>query len=32
MAITQTQQLPAPFLQDVTKDYAGRLGAVLLQR
>ena len=28
MAVTQTQQLPAPFLQDVTKDYAGRLGAV----
>ena len=27
MAITQTQQLPAPFLQDVTKDYAKRLGA-----
>jgi len=28
MAITQTQQLPAPFLQDISKDYAGRLGAV----
>ena len=28
MAITQTQQLPAPFLQDVTKDYATRLGQV----
>ena len=28
MAVTQTQQLPAPFLQDVTKDYATRLGAV----
>ena len=27
MAITQTQQLPAPFLTDVTKDYAKRLGA-----
>jgi len=27
MAITQTQQLPAPFLQDVTTDYAKRLGA-----
>ena len=27
MAVTQTQQLPAPFLQDVTKDYAKRLGA-----
>ena len=27
MAVTQTQQLPAPFLQDVTKDYATRLGA-----
>ena len=28
MAITQTQQLPAPFLQDISKDYATRLGAV----
>ena len=28
MAVTQTQQLPAPFLQDVSKDYAKRLGAV----
>jgi len=28
MAVTQTQQLPAPFLQDVSKDYATRLGAV----
>jgi hypothetical protein len=28
MAVTQTQQLPAPFLQDVTKDYAKRLGQV----
>ena len=27
MAVTQTQQLPAPFLKDVTKDYAKRLGA-----
>ena len=27
MAITQTQTLPAPFLTDVTKDYANRLGA-----
>ena len=27
MAVTQTQQLPAPFLTDVTKDYAKRLGA-----
>jgi len=28
MALTQTQTLPAPFLTDVTKDYAKRLGAV----
>ena len=28
MAVTQTQQLPAPFLTDVSKDYAKRLGAV----
>jgi hypothetical protein len=28
MAITQTQQLPAPFLTDVTKNYAQRLGQV----
>ena len=28
MAVTQTQTLPAPFLQDVSKDYAKRLGAV----
>ena len=28
MAVTQTQQLPAPFLQDISKDYATRLGAV----
>ena len=28
MAITQTQQLPAPFLQDISKDYATRLGQV----
>jgi len=28
MAITQTQTLPAPFLTDVTKDYAKRLGQV----
>ena len=28
MAITQTQQLPAPFLTDISKDYAKRLGAV----
>ena len=27
MALTQTQTLPAPFLTDVTKDYAKRLGA-----
>ena len=27
MAVTQTQQLPAPFLQDISKDYATRLGA-----
>jgi len=27
MAVTQTQTLPAPFLTDVTKDYAKRLGA-----
>ena len=28
MAVSQTQTLPAPFLQDVSKDYAKRLGAV----
>ena len=28
MAVTQTQQLPAPFLTDVTKNYAARLGQV----
>ena len=28
MALTQTQTLPAPFLEDVSKDYAKRLGAV----
>ena len=28
MAVTQTQTLPAPFLTDVTKDYAKRLGQV----
>jgi len=28
VAITQTQTLAAPFLTDVTKDYATRLGAV----
>ena len=28
MAVTQTQTLPAPFLTDVSKDYATRLGAV----
>ena len=28
MAVTQTQQLPAPFLQDISKDYAARLGQV----
>ena len=28
MAITQTQQLPAPFLGDITKNYATRLGQV----
>jgi len=28
MAITQTQTLPAPFLEDISKDYAKRLGAV----
>ena len=28
MAVTQTQTLPAHFLQDVSKDYAKRLGAV----
>ena len=28
MALTQTQTLPAPFLTDVTKDYAKRLGQV----
>jgi len=27
MALTQTQTLPAPFLTDITKDYATRLGA-----
>jgi len=28
MAVTQTQTLPAPFLTDVSKDYAKRLGQV----
>ena len=28
MALTQTQTLPAPFLKDVTQDYAKRLGQV----
>ena len=28
MAVTQTQTLPAPFLGDISKDYATRLGAV----
>jgi len=28
MALTQTQTLPAPFLTDISKDYATRLGAV----
>ena len=28
MAITQTQTLPAPFLEDVTKDYAKDIGAL----
>ena len=28
MALTQTQTLPAPFLEDISKDYATRLGAV----
>ena len=28
MAIQQTQTLPAPFLEDITKNYATRLGAV----
>ena len=28
MAVQQSQLLPAPFLTDVTKDYAKRLGAV----
>ena len=28
MAVTQTQTLPAPFLKDVTEDYAKRLGQV----
>ena len=28
MAVQQTQMLPAPFLTDVSKDYAKRLGAV----
>ena len=28
MALTQTQTLPAPFLEDISKDYAKRLGAV----
>ena len=29
MAVQQSQLLPAPFLTDVTKDYAKRLGAVV---
>ena len=28
MALTQSQLLPAPFLTDVTKDYAKDLGAL----
>ena len=28
MAVTQTQTLPAPFLKDITTDYAQRLGQV----
>ena len=28
MALTQSQILPAPFLTDITKDYAKRLGGV----
>jgi len=28
MAVTQTQTLPAPFLEDISKNYAQRLGAV----
>jgi hypothetical protein len=28
MAVTQTQQLPAPFLEDVTKGYAKDIGAL----
>ena len=28
MAVTQTQTLAAPFLQDISKDYATRLGQV----
>ena len=28
MALTQTQTLPAPFLEDVTKDYAKGIGAL----
>jgi len=28
MALTQTQTLPAPFLEDISKDYAKRLGQV----
>ena len=28
MAVTQTQTLPAPFLEDVTKQYAKGIGAL----
>ena len=31
MAITQTQTLPAPFLEDVTKSYAKDIGALTSQ-
>ena len=31
MAITQTQTLPAPFLEDVTKGYAKDIGALTAQ-
>ena len=31
MAITQTQTLPAPFLEDVTKSYAKDIGALTAQ-
>ena len=28
MAVTQTQTLPAPFLEDITKQYAKGIGAL----